>query len=152
MNALTLLDGLGGPLIAGTALRFGVGTFFAISGYHKLTNKARHATFVATLKSCGVPHIRVMQWFVPSVELTGGLGVAFGALAPLAALGLLAIMGVALLTDCRRRVNAYKPIDGADRLDDWLYLPEMLYTLVLLTVIAGGAGALSIDAILKGVL
>lgn len=114
----TILGGLGADLLASTALRMALGTFFAISGYHKLTNSARHKQFVATLEQCGVKGIRYMQWFVPGVELCGGLGVALGFLAPLAAAGLLAIMLVALITDCPRRIAAYHPIDKADRLDD----------------------------------
>lgn len=131
------MHGIGDGALAGAALRVGAGSFFAISGWHKLTNPARHKTFVSTLKSCGVPYLGIMQWFVPAVELSGGLGVSSGIMAPLAALGLLTIMAVALLTDCRRRVNAFAPIDTLDRIDDWLYLPETLYALVLLTVVTG---------------
>jgi hypothetical protein len=33
-----------------------------------------------------------------------------------------------------------KPIDEADRIDDWLYLPETLYAFMLILVISAGAG------------
>ena len=67
------------------------------------------------------------QWWVPFVEFTAGGGVLIGLLAPLAALGLLVIILVAMVTTGRQRIKLYKPIDEADRIDDWLYLPETLY-------------------------
>jgi hypothetical protein len=35
--------------------RVATGSFFALSGFHKLFNRARHRTLVNTLKDCGVP-------------------------------------------------------------------------------------------------
>jgi uncharacterized membrane protein YphA (DoxX/SURF4 family) len=144
-----LFDGIGGTLPAIAATRFALGLFFVLSGAHKLANKARHKTFVETLRSLGIPYIGVMQWFVPGVEFFGGLGVAFGFLTPLAALGLLVICSVALFTSAPAIVASYKPIDRADRIDDWLYQPELIYALMLLYFIAAGAGPVSIDHLLK---
>jgi uncharacterized membrane protein YphA (DoxX/SURF4 family) len=144
-----LLDGIGGAVPAIAATRFALGLFFVLSGAHKLANKARHATFVETLRSLGIPYISVLQWFVPGVEFFGGLGVAFGFLTPLAALGLLVICAVALFTSAPSVVASYKPIDRADRIDDWLYQPELIYALLLLYFIAAGAGPASIDQLLK---
>ena len=45
-----LLDGIGGTLPAIAAMRFALGSFFVLSGVHKLTNKERHKTFVETLE------------------------------------------------------------------------------------------------------
>jgi uncharacterized membrane protein YphA (DoxX/SURF4 family) len=144
-----LLDGIGGALPAIAAMRFALGSFFVLSGIHKLTNRERHRTFVETLRELRIPLIGLLQWFVPSVEFFGGLGVAFGFLTPLAALGLLAICLVALLTSSPTVVASYKPIDRADRVDDWLYQPETMYALMLLYFIAAGAGPVSIDQLLK---
>jgi uncharacterized membrane protein YphA (DoxX/SURF4 family) len=144
-----LLDGIGGTLPAIAAMRFALGAFFVLSGVHKLTNKERHKTFTETLKALGIPRIVVFQWFVPGVEFFGGLGVAFGFLTPLAALGLLVICFVALLTNSPTVVASYKPIDRADRVDDWLYQPEMMYALMLLYFITAGAGPVSVDRFLK---
>jgi uncharacterized membrane protein YphA (DoxX/SURF4 family) len=140
---------VGGTLLAITAMRFALGLFFVLSGAHKLINKERHKTFVETLRVLHVPHIRVSQWFVPGVEFFGGLGVAVGFLTPLAAIGLLVICSVALLTNSPTVVASYKPIDLADRLDDWLYQPEMMYALMLLYFITAGAGPVSVDQLLK---
>jgi putative oxidoreductase len=143
-----LLDGIGGATPAIAAMRLALGLFFVLSGFHKLTNKERHKTFVKTLRDLGIPFIGVFQWFVPGVEFFGGLGVAFGFLTPLAALGLLVICSVALLTSSPAIIASYMPIDRADRLDDWLYQPEMIYALMLLYFIAAGAGPVSFDHLL----
>ena len=144
-----LLDGIGGTLPAIAAMRFALGSFFVLSGVHKLLNKERHKTFVETLRGLGIPHIRIFQWFVPGVEFFGGLGVAVGFLTPLAALGLLVICAVALATNSPMVIASYKPIDLADRVDDWLYQPETMYALMLLYFITAGAGPVSVDQLLK---
>jgi putative oxidoreductase len=144
-----LLDGIGGTSAAIVAMRFALGWFFVLSGVHKLTNKERHKTFVETLRVLGIPRLGVLQWFVPGVEFFGGLGVAVGFLTPLAALGLLVICSIALLTNSPAVVASYKPIDRADRVDDWLYQPEMMYALMLLYFITAGAGPFSVDQLLR---
>ena len=144
-----LIDGVGGALLAITAMRLALGSFFVLSGVHKLTNKERHKTFVETLAVLGIPGIGLLQWFVPGVEFFGGLGVAVGFLTPLAALGLLVICLVALVTNSPTVVASYRPIDPADRVDDWLYQPEMMYALMLPYFIAAGAGRFSVDQLLN---
>jgi len=69
-------------------------------------------------------------------------------LAPLAALGLLAISAVAIVTSGPQRIRLSKPIDKADRIDDWLYLPELLYVFMLIMVLSAGAGPYSVDAVI----
>ena len=69
---------LNSGLLNDTAIPFAIarvatGLFFALSGFHKLFNRARHRTLVNTLKDCGVPCVPAMQWFVPGVELSAGL-------------------------------------------------------------------------------
>jgi uncharacterized membrane protein YphA (DoxX/SURF4 family) len=82
------------------------------------------------------------------VEFAAGAAVFIGFLAPLAALGLLVIILVAIATSGRQRMKLYKPVDEADRIDDWLYLPETLYAFMLLIVISAGAGPYSLDALI----
>jgi putative oxidoreductase len=92
------------------------------------------------------------QWWVPTVEFSAGGAVVIGLLAPLAALGLLVIILVAIVTSGRQRIKEYKPIDEADRIDDWLYLPEVLYAFMLIVVISAGAGPYSLDALVLGLI
>jgi hypothetical protein len=61
-------------------------------------------------------------------------------------------MLVAMVTSGRQRIKAYKPIDEADRIDDWLYLPETLYAFMLIMVISAGAGPYSLDAVILGMI
>src|SRR3974390_973252 len=138
--------------LALTLNRIAVGAFFMLSGYHKLFNAERHRLFIDELKGLGVPAVGFNQWWVPSVEFTAGGGVLIGFLAPLAALGLLFIILVAIATSGGRRIKLSKPIDRADRIDDWLYLPETLYGFMLIIVISVGAGPYSLDALILSML
>ena len=147
-----LFNGVGWTDIALTLNRIAVGVFFMLTGYHKLFNPQRHISFVEELKELGVPAVGFNQWWVPTVEFTGGGSVAIGFLAPLAALGLLVVILVAIATSGRRRIEAYKPIDEPDRIDDWLYLPETLYAFMLIVVISAGAGPYSLDALILGLI
>jgi uncharacterized membrane protein YphA (DoxX/SURF4 family) len=126
--------------------------FFMFSGYHKLFNAGRHREFSDELKSLHVPAVGINQWRVPLVEFSAGSAVAVGLLAPLAALGLFIIIVVANATSGRERIKAFKPIDQADRIDDWLYLPETLYAFMLIVVISAGAGPYSLDALILGLM
>ena len=117
-----------------------------LSGYHKLFNAERHRLFADELRSLHVHAVGINQWWVPLVEFSAGAAVVVGLLAPLAALGLLVIILVANATTGRERIKAFKPIDGADRIDDWLYLPETLYAVMLIMIISAGAWPYSVDA------
>jgi uncharacterized membrane protein YphA (DoxX/SURF4 family) len=125
---------------------------FYFSGYHKLFNPQRHRAFADELKGLGVHAIGFNQWWVPTVEFTAGAAVVIGLLAPLAALGLLVVILVAIVTSGPQRIGVYKPIDEADRIDDWLYLPEVLYAFMLIMVVSAGAGPYSLDALILGLI
>ena len=86
------------------------------------------------------------------MEFPAGCGVLVKFLAPLAALGLLVIILVAIATSGRQRIELYKPIDEADRIDDWLYSPETLYVLMLVIVVSAGAGPYSLDVLVLGLM
>ena len=143
-----LFAGVGWTDLAMTLNRIAVGAFFMLSGYHKLFNAERRRTFIDELKGLGVPALAFNRWWVPLVEFTAGGGVVIGFLAPLAALGLLVIILVALITSGPQRIKLYKPIDRADRIDDWLYLPETLCAFMLIIVVSAGAGPYSLDALI----
>ena len=147
-----LFNGVGWTDIALALNRIAVGMFFMLSGYHKLFNAERHRSFVDELKGLGVHAVGFNQWWVPTVEFAAGGAVVVGFLAPLAALGLLVVILVAIATSGRQRIKLYKPIDEADRIDDWLYLPETLYAVMLIVVISAGAGPYSLDAVIVGLI
>lgn len=140
-----LTHGFGATDAALLLNRLVLGVFFAISGFHKLFVRSRHAEFRKTIAKAGVPLIGVMEWFVPAVEFLGGLAVAIGLLSPLAALGLLAVSAVAVLTTGGDKLPK-EPLDAADTFDSVLYLPEVLYIAMAALVVLAGPGAYSLDA------
>ena len=147
-----LFNGVGWTDLALTLNRIAVGTFFMLSGYHKLFNAERHRTVVEEFKALGIHAVGFNQWWVPLVEFAAGGAVVVGLLAPLAALGLLFLILVAIVTSGPQRIKLYKPIDEADRIDDWLYLPEVLYVFMLIVVVSAGAGPYSLDALVLRVI
>jgi uncharacterized membrane protein YphA (DoxX/SURF4 family) len=147
-----LFRGVGWTDVAMTLNRVAVGVFFMLSGYHKIFNPQRHRTLTDELKELGVPALGFNQWWVPAVEFAAGGAVFIGLLAPIAALGLLVVMLVAIITSGPARIRVYKPIDQADRIDDWLYLPEILYAFMLIMVLSAGAGPYSVDAMILGLI
>jgi len=143
-----LFVGIGHNDLALTLNRIAVGTFFMLSGYHKLFNAERHRSILDELKALGVPAVGFNQWWVPLVEFTAGGAVLIG----LPALGLLVIIIVAMATSGRQRIKLNKPIDESDRIDDWLYLPETLYAFMLVLIISAGAGPYSLDSLIVGLM
>src|SRR5271163_2685877 len=119
-----LFVGIGWTDLAMTLNRIAVGAFFMLAGFHKLFNMERHRAIVDELKALGVHAVAFNQWWVPLVEFSAGGAVLIGLLAPLAALGLLVIILVAIVTSGHERLKLIKAIDEADRIDDFLYLPE----------------------------
>jgi putative oxidoreductase len=127
-------------------LRLSVGTFFAISGYHKLFDPAVHREMRDTLIADHIPLIRLNEWWVPFVEFTAGIALALGFASVISA----ALLGIICLVACGvdglKRIEAdYHPGKASDWLDDILYLPETLYAVMLLAVILGGPGAFALD-------
>ena len=146
MDISLIAFGADAPGVALTLNRVAIGTFFAISGYHKLFNASRHATLVRTLQDGGVPAVPIMQWLVPAVEFSAGCALIVGLLSALAAFGLFVITCTAIALDGIKRIPAWMPINRADWLGDFLYLPEALYCIGLAVVMLGGPGSWSLDA------
>lgn len=132
--------------------RLVLGAFFTISGYNKLMDKGRHQTLVQTLQSCHIPFVSVMQWFVPGVEFSAGIALAFGLLTYPSAAGLFAICLVATCTDGCKRVAAWNPINLCDCVDDYLYLPEVMYMTILVVICVIGPGLFSMDHLIHYIL
>jgi uncharacterized membrane protein YphA (DoxX/SURF4 family) len=142
-----LFSGLNMPEVALTVNRVALGTFFIISGYHKLFNAERHAAITATMAADRIPLVSFNSWFVPCVEFSAGLALIVGLVAPLAALGLFCVCCVATLVDGLKRIPSYNPLNRADYLADVFYLPEVLYAVMLITVMVSGGGYFSLDTL-----
>lgn len=128
-----------------TAARLATGLFFAISGYNKVFNEGRHAKLTRTLIDDHIPWIGLMQWWVPVWELFAGVMLMAGLFTPISAFVLSVICIVACCCESKEKVEAYNPINTADRIDDWLYLPEILYLCILSLSLFGGGGEYSLD-------
>jgi len=147
-----LFTGTGGHDIAYTAMRVSVGAFYAIAGAHKLLRREDHAHLVGALKRDIGFAVPFFAWFVPSVEFMAGSAVVLGLLTPLAALGIMIVSLVALVTDERRQIPDMEPTDEPDWVDDYLYLPSCLYAIMLAVVIAYGSGPYGLDAIIRALI
>jgi putative oxidoreductase len=129
-------------------VRVSLGLFFAISGANKLFVVGSTQTMYETLVEAKVPFPRLMTYFVSGVEFVGGSLLTVGFLSSLACVALLVDMLVAILTT---KLSAMpKGLSPLNWLDDFLYLPEVLYMLFFIWLICSGPGKLSVDYWLAG--
>jgi putative oxidoreductase len=124
-------------------VRISLGLFFAISGANKLFVGDRTQAMYETLVKAAVPFPRLMTYFVSGVELVGGSLVAVGFLSSLASVALLVDMLAAILTTTLSAMP--KGLSPLNWLDDFLYLPEVLYVLFFIWLICSGPGKFSAD-------
>lgn len=143
-----LAHGLGAHDAALASVRIGAGVFFAISGGNKLFVASRHASLRDNLERNRIPFLKFMEWWVPFWEFVAGLMLAIGLLTAFSAAVLLIICLVACHCEAREKVAKYQPINRFDTVADYLYLPEVLFVLMLLVNILAGAGAYSLDSFL----
>jgi putative oxidoreductase len=129
-------------------VRVALGLFFAISGANKLFVAARAQTMYQTLVEAKVPFPHLMTYFVSGVEFVGGCLLAVGFLSFPACLALLVDMLVAILTT--KLFAMPKGLSPLNWLDDFLYLPEVLYVLFFIWLLCSGPGKLSVDSWLAG--
>ena len=124
-------------------VRVSLGLFFAISGANKLFVAASKQTMYETLVKAKVPFPRQTAYFVSTVEFVGGSLLAVGLLSIPACIALSVDMLVAILTT---KLSAMpKGLSPLNWLDDFLYLPEVLYVLSFIWLICSGPGKFSVD-------
>ncbi len=145
---LALLGGSDVQQYAILLVRVSLGLFFAISGGNKLFVAPRRQAMYETLVQANVPFPRPMTYFVSSVEFLGGCLIVVGLLSSLASLALLADMLVAILTTTLPDMP--KGLSLLNWLDNFLYLPEVLYLLFFVWLICSGPGKFSLDSWIAG--
>ena len=129
-------------------VRVSIGLFFLISGANKLFVAGGTKPVYETLVKAKVPFPRLMAYFVSGVEFAGGSLLTVGLLSSLACVALLVDMLVAILTT---KLSAMpKGLSPLNWLDDFLYLPEVLYVLFFIWLICSGPGKFSVDYRLAG--
>lgn len=126
-------------------VREALGTFFAISGYHKCFYAPTRNKITGLFNRLGVAWAR---WPVTLGEFFGGLALIGGFLTAPASVGLLVIMFGAFKLDTWALIKAKQPCDPCDWVAKTICTPEGLLIVGLLAVIAGGLNPYSIDALL----
>jgi putative oxidoreductase len=123
--------------VAPWVARITLGVLFASTGWGKVHDLEKVASFFAEL-GIPLPHLNAVM--VSFVELVGGGLLLIGLATRLAALPLMAAMGVAMLTAQRENVHALPDLFG---LVEWTYLALLLW----LTL--AGPGKASLDHVLS---
>ena len=127
-------------------VRVSIGLFFAISGANKLFVAGGTKPVYETLVKANVPFPHQTAYFVSGVEFVGGSLVTVGFLSSPACIALLIDMIVAVVTSALSTMP--KGLSPLNWLDDFLYLPEVLYVLFFIWLICSGPGKFSVDYLL----
>lgn len=122
--------------------RLSVGTLFALSGSGKLFVPSRRDEMLRTLRAAGIPAPGVNVVVVSSVEFLFGSLLVAGFLTPLCCVMLGGVMAVALGTTILPQIKA---ASLAGWLGVVLYLPEVLYLVILVWLFLSGPGWFSLD-------
>jgi putative oxidoreductase len=139
----TLLTGLRewqwlGAFIA----RLAVGLLFFLSGRSKLFVPQRREQMRESLVAAGIPFASINAIFVSTVEFVFGLLLVLGAVTPLACIMLGGVMVVAIVSSAIKNIKT-PLLHGW--LSEFLYLPEVLYLVILFWLFLSGPGWLSVD-------
>jgi putative oxidoreductase len=129
-------------------VRVSIGVFFAISGANKLFSAGGIKPVYETLVKANIPFPHQTAYFVASVEFVCGSLLVVGFLSTPASVALLIDMIVATLTEAISTLP--KGLSPLNWLDDFLYLPEVLYALIFIWLICSGPGKFSVDYWLAG--
>ena len=123
--------------------RISLGVFFAISGGNKLFVTSQYKLMYETIVGAGIPVPHLMTYFVSSVEFVCGCLLVIGLLSTLCCMAFIIDMIVAITTV--QLATLTKALSVIDRLDDFLYLPEVMYIIIFLWLISSGPRRLSFD-------
>jgi putative oxidoreductase len=129
-------------------VRVSIGVFFAISGAGKLFVAAGTKPVYDTLVKARIPFPKQTAYFVAGVEFVCGSLAAVGFLSTPACVALMIDMIVATVTSAVSTLP--KGLSPLSWLDDFLYLPEVLYVLFFIWLICAGPGRFSVDYWLAG--
>jgi putative oxidoreductase len=96
-----------------------------------------------TIVGAGILFPQFMTYFVSSVEFVCGCLLIIGLLSILCCIAFIIDMIVAITTV--QLATIAKGLSVVDWLDDFLYLPEVMYIIIFLWLISSGPGRLSVD-------
>jgi putative oxidoreductase len=125
--------------------RVSVGLLFALSGGGKLFITARRDEMRITIREAGLPVPDLSAVVLSAVEFVFGVLLVVGFLTPLSCLMLIGVMIGALTTTVLPGLKAKSVIGW---LGEFLYLPEVLYVVILVWLFFSGPGWLSVDQLI----
>ena len=131
--------------IAIVLARVAVGLLFFLSGRGKLFDRTGRDQMRQTLIQAHIPFPDLNAIVVSTVECVCGSLLIIGALTRIACVMLGGIMIVAIATSAIRNVKASSPLGW---LAEFLYLPEVLYLVILIWLFFSGPGWLSVDYVI----
>src|SRR5580698_9957958 len=129
-------------------VRVSIGLFFAISGANKSFVAGGTKPVYETLVKANAPFPLQTAYFVAGVEFVCGSLLAVGFLSSAASVALLIDMVVATLTEAITTLP--KGLSALSWLDDFLYLPEVLYVLFFIWLLCSSPGRFSVDSWIAG--
>ena len=125
--------------------RVAVGLLFFLSGRSKLFVPQRREQMRQQLNEAHVPFPEFNAVLVSAVEFGCGLLLILGALTPVACALLAFVMFMAITTIAIRNIKASSAVNW---LSGFLYLPEVLYLVILIWLFFSGPGWLSVDRLI----
>ena len=123
--------------------RISLGAFFVISGENKLFVTSQYRIMYQTIVGAGIPLPHLMTYFVSSVEFVCGCLLIIGLLSTVCCMTFIIDMIVAITTVQLATIT--KALSFIDWLDDFLYLPEVMYIIIFFWLISSGPGRFSVD-------
>lgn len=117
-----------------------VGSFFALSGFHKLLNREKHEQMVRAQVHAHVPFPRPMAWVVSGIEFFGGAALIANFGVGVAAAMLFGVMLVAWSSEVRGRLAKGAPYAGWPVLGKCaaVYcMAESIYLVALVAIMLG---------------
>lgn len=145
-----LWQGLSLPDLAALVLRIGVGLFFAISGWNKLTCSMCHGFLVGNLTRSLLPMPHLLCWWVAGWEFLAGVTLVLGLYTGASAFILFIVCLVAFLVSHKRKLAKKNPVHKMDAATEYLCMFDVLLLWMTLAVMALGPGAYSLDRLLWG--
>ena len=132
-------------------IRLIVGFGFMQHGYAKLARGPED--FIGVLHAMGLPASFLLGWMTIAVEVLGGFMIMLGALVPLAAVPMIIVLFVAIVTAHLPYGFSSIKLQSFDAAGAHFgqpgYETDLLYLAGLIALSFGGAGPMSVDGMLK---
>ena len=123
-------------------VRVCLGVFFILSGFFKVFDAKQHSSVLHIFKQANFPMPELFAYLIPILELICGVLILVGLLCTLASFILFLIMIAAIITE---KFASAMHHGGLMIIENFLYLPEVLYALMLIWLMFSGPGKVSFD-------